>query len=531
MKKYQVLIVGCGPTGATLANLLRLSGWSVAVFDRDKDVFVAPRAMQIDPQTCRIFQSIGVQERLEENDARPALRHIFVDKNRRPLFEFLGDEDKEEHGHHIGGLRFHQPALERFLRDDFSKGAGVDTYLGYEVEEVDGEGERATLRARNLDTDHTETFDADYIIGADGGGSMCRKYIGAKRIDFNYSRQWIVMDMIVHDQSVWDSLIDRSEFRCREDAAVVFVKGSHNHVRLDFEVSGEKAKTFDKDDAFALISEYFDPSSVEFQRMVPYHFYAGMPEHWRKGRVLLAGDAAHLTSPFSGQGMNMGIRDAANLAFKIDLVLKGLADDRLMNSYEEERWENCEKVIKGATKRGVMISTGDWRGVLCRQILFGFAKLFPKVAVASSRRASIGFPYVDGLISDHDLAGHQFMQPALKTPHGKVVMMDDLIGHRFALIALRPASRSANQDWFEKALGGVVLALGDDFDDQEGRLQDYMKKHQVSSVLLRPDRYIFDAGNSTEDALEELKAKLRLYGHDPNTQVSEADASTAIPTE
>ena len=519
MRKYQVLIVGCGPTGATLANLLRQYGYSVAIFDRDKGIFAAPRAMQIDPHTCRIFQSIGVQARLEKEDARPAVRHIFVDPNRQPLFEFHTDEDTAEHGYHVGGMRFHQPSLEQFLREDFSKGTGVDAYLGYDVEVVDGEGEYARLQARNLEADEVEEFQADYIVGADGGGSLCRKYIGAKRIDFDYSRQWIVMDMILHDQALWDGIIDRSEFRCRENAAVVYVKGTHNHVRLDFEVGEERAKNFSKADALELISDYFDPSSVEFQRLTPYHFYAGMPEHWSRGRVFLAGDAAHLTSPFSGQGLNMGIRDAANLAFKFDLVFRGLADARLLESYEEERWENCEKVIKGATTRGLMISTGSWRGILRRKVLFSLAKLFPKIALKSSHHASVGYAYEQGVIGSHDIAGYLFFQPELLGLNGQPLLLDDLIGHRFALISLAPLSGLENRAWFERILGGVVLTLGQQFEDPSSRLQAYMTKHNVEHVLVRPDHYVFDAGDSADLLLEGLKLKLGEYGHDMSQQM------------
>ena len=511
MRKYHVLIVGCGPTGATLANLLRQYGYTVAIFDRDKEVFAAPRAMQIDPLTCRIFQSIGIQDRLMENDGRPALRHIFVDEDRRPLYETIAKHDTSEHGHHVGGVRFHQPTLERLLRDDFAKDKGVDAYLGYEVQSVNGDGGLATLRAKNLDTGEIEDFEADYLIGADGGGSLCRKYVSAERIDFNYSRQWIVMDMIIHDQALWDSLIDRSEFRCREDAAVVFVKGHHNHVRHDFEVSEEKARTFDREDAIALISEYFDPSSVEFQRMVPYHFYAGMPAKWRRGRVFLAGDAAHLTSPFSGQGMNMGIRDAANLAFKLDMIFKGLADDRLLDTYETERWENCEKVIKYATERGIMISTGSLRGRISRKMLFGLAKLFPQISTAASRRSSLGFPYLHGLIGDHELAGSMFFQPLMQKPDGDEILMDDLIGHRFALITASEELSSEIRNWFETTLGGLVLTLQKDFDEKNGHLRKYLKIHKASCVLLRPDRYVYDAGDSSDVLLKDPKNKLREY--------------------
>lgn len=510
--EFDVLIVGCGPSGATLANILRQRGRHVAIFDRDKEIFNTPRAMTIDGEACRIFQSIDVQDRLAEHDARAFLQHIFVDENRELLCKFnFGDREGVD-GYPAAGVRFHQPALEKFLREDFDKGVGVTQYLGREVENYETHDNGATLTARNIDTGETERYSGKFIVAADGGASKTRKFIGSQKVDFNYSRMWIVIDIILHDQKAWDNIHEASEFMCREDSAVVFVKGFHNHVRFDFEADKKMAEAFTEQDALTLIQKYIDvdPKAVEFLRVAPYHFYAGMPDKWRKGRVLLMGDAAHLTSPFSGQGLCMGIRDAANLGFKIDMILDGIVDDRLLDTYQEERWKHCEQIIAGASERGKMISASSRADKFKRYISFLIGRRAPKLAMELMRRSSIAFPYEQGLVGTHKLAGYLMIQPVVQNSGGQKMLMDEHIGNGFALISTREVN---NQDteWFRNNLGGTVNVVGQDMVDVDGKLAAYFDEHKIDCLLVRPDRYIYDAGQSGEAICSKLQRLLEGY--------------------
>lgn len=517
MTHYDVLIVGCGPVGATLANQLRQKGHSVAIFDRDMEVFHCPRAMMLDPESCRIYQEMGIMNRLAEKDARPAMRHLLVNAKRKPLMELNFEGLEGAFGYQGMGMMFHQPALERMLRDDFTSNSNpdgyVDAYYGYEVIEVASETEKATLKARNVDTGEISEFSGQFLIGSDGGASFCRKYLGAKRVDLNYSRRWIVMDVIVHDKDLWNSIPAQSEFMCRPDSAVVYVKGFHGHIRFDFEVTDEIAKTFGEDDARKLIANYFDPSSIEFQRIAPYHFYAGMPEHWRKGRVLLAGDAAHQTSPFQGQGLNMGIRDTVNLAFKLDLIFKGLAGDAILDTYEEERWENCEFVIQRASAGGITLSTSSKRQQLKRNLAFFIARSFPKRTMQKVNKGGHLVPYRNGFIGAHDLSGHRMIQPHVTTADGERLLLDDVIGSGFVLLKADGNDSEASEDaiWFEDVLGGKIFTIGQDLNDVDGKLADFFTAHNIQSVLMRPDRYIFSAGEDANKLISALRHSLSEY--------------------
>lgn len=513
MKNYDVLIVGCGPAGATLANLLRIRGYSVAIFDRDKEVFKVPRAMMLDSESCRIYQELGIEERLEKNDARHATRHLIVDSNREHLLTLNYDLVEGQYGYPPMGMMIHQPGLERLLRDDFKLDEGVDAFLGYEVSDVDGTRNLAKLKARNIDTNEISEFTGQYIIGADGGQSLCRQYIGAKRIDMNYSRKWIVIDITVHDDALWHSILPQGEYRCGPDSAIVYVKGFHNHLRFDCEVTEEIAKTFNEDDARKLISEYIDISSIEFQRIAPYNFYAGMPEAWRKGRVFVAGDAAHRTPPFSGQGLNMGVRDSANLAFKLDLIFRGLANDTFLNTYEEERWENCRQVIEQAANSGELISTTSKLDQFKRSCVFFLGRIFPKAMVEKASKTSHRFPYIKGFIGDHTLSGHLMIQPHVLTNEGKRVLLDEVTGNGFTLIQIQADSGEAAEDitWFTDVLGGKTFIIGKDFRDFDGKLFDFFTKNDIKNVLVRPDRYIFSAGESASELTSQLRKDLSAY--------------------
>ncbi|WP_240732891.1 FAD-dependent monooxygenase [Halioglobus maricola] len=518
-QKYDVLIVGCGPSGAILANLLKDKGYKVAIFDRDKEIFHAPRAMMLDVESCRILNGMGMFHRIMEKDGVPFLRHRFVSKNKKTLMSIRMPNNQVDLGYPESGVYWHQPAGEAMLRESFSKGDGqggsVDAFLGYEVLSVDGEGSEAKLIAKNPESGEEQSFVGQYLVGADGGASTCRKYLNAKRVDLNYSRDWIVMDLIIHDSQWWNAFREGSAFTCEPNAAVVVVKGLHGHIRMDFEQpSAQAAEAFTEEDAYQLIAEYLDVDreKIEIIRRQPYKFYAGMPDRWRRGRVFLAGDAAHQTSPFKGQGLNMGIRDTVNLSFKLDMVFKGLVNDSILDTYQEERWDNCAHLIEEATKGGLMLSTANWWEILVRDFTFMLGRMSNRLAYEMTKKTSSIAPYKNGLLGkQHSLSGARFFPPQVQSPDGRGALLDEIIGDRFALITREPVSGEA-VDWLHSELGGTSLTIGKDVIDASGKLTEYFVDNNAEAILLRPDYYIFDAGSDANAACCALRTQLTDYG-------------------
>ena len=521
---YDVAIIGCGPVGATLAAFLGDFGHSVVVFDRDTEVFPVPRAMGFDEETLRIFHDIGVlqpiidrrsichfQLDLVSPDGKvlmgPAIHGEPVD----PRFRMTNDDFFSQN-------LVHQPHAEEILRTELEATATVDVFLGHEVLEVDGSGDHGTVRARRPDG-AAATVTATYVVGCDGGRSMVRAAIGSDRIDLGYSEDWLVVDADA-DPDYFETIDEGAIFVRDVDLAAVVCKGLHRHVRFDALRLDGKADFRDADvdrdytdDSRELIGRFFDPDRMTITRQAPYRFYAGMPSRWRRDRLFVAGDAAHQTPPFAGQGLNMGMRDAANLAFKLDLVLSGRAPDRLLDTYETERKPACIATIKGAVHNGeLMRSTHPITSRLRDAMLFA-ARHSKVVAGLMHARGMRKPPYADGLLGVGAGAGAPFIRAEVEDADGDRRCLDDVVGVRFALITRGPANGAAIER-FRDEVRGVVVELGQDVRDVRGRLGRWLERNDATAVIVRPDRYVYDSGPDADalcsGLLRHIGAKQRV---------------------
>ncbi|MCU1639993.1 MAG: nmoA [Nocardia sp.] len=495
---YDVIIVGCGPTGATLANLLRVKGHRIAVFDRQQTVFDAPRAMLLDDESDRIIRDLGVRDAMVPQDIALFENHRIADKQHKPLLNV--------HLQDVGvslGWMFHQPTLETLLREQFIDDPAVHTYFGYDVDHVVTGPETAQVAATDTTTGQSAEFSARYIIGCDGAASTVRRAMGVARTDFGFSQSWVVVDARARDTDYFHSVPSGSEFMCRPDGAAIFAKGCRQHLRFDFQVTPVPGKTDWTADAREHIAEYLELSKIDIVRVSPYTWYASMPQRWRQDRLLLAGDAAHQTPPFAGQGLNMGLRDAVNLAFKLDLVLHGRAPEKLLDTYEQERWKNCATVIKASVATGKLITSNRPINVALRSMVM-FAGRHSKYVVRARARMEVRKkPYRQGLIGGrHKTSGSLMISPDVRTPDG-VSTLDHVAGNDFLLLATSPP-RGPAVDAFSDRLSGRIRVIGRDVDSPEGVLQRWFAKSRASAVLIRPDHYIFDAGNNPDDLCARL---------------------------
>jgi len=326
-----VAIVGLGPTGATLANLCGMFGLRTVVYERSLAPYSQPRACHLDAEIARVFQQCGFEEQLSALLSESAGME-YVDGTGRQLFNFEGFHRKPLLGWHEDYV-FLQPELEVVLRGGLARYDHVEVRLGSEV--VDP--------LALLD-------DAQWVVACDGGGGRTREQLGIGFADLGYDEQWLVVDVMLHHEPTppLPSIIQQV---CDPSRLATFVPGHGAHRRWEFQIHGAELP-----DPWSLLEPWgVTPDHGELVRAVPYRFHALVADRWRggpDGRVLLAGDAAHMMPPFMGQGMCSGVRDAANVAWKLAEVVSGKSPAELLDAYERERRPHTEAVVAMSVAAG-----------------------------------------------------------------------------------------------------------------------------------------------------------------------------------
>ena len=449
-----VVIVGYGPVGAVLANLLGRDGIDVAVFEPSHDVYHLPRAAHFDDEVMRVFQSIGLASAVLRT-AAPVRGMDFVAADGTVLFGFSADDRPRRHGWEAGYM-FYQPDLETELRAAIERRPSVDVHLGHEVVALVPDDDGVAVTVRNTSTGAVTTARAAYVVGCDGARSFVRRELGIELDDSGFDQPWLVVDtMLRADAHV--ELPDRILQICDPRRPTTFVPSAGAHRRWEFmAVDGETA-----DDLLdpVRIAELLAPwvtvgCDVDVIRTAVYSFHALVARSWRRGRVLLAGDAAHQMPPFLGQGMCAGIRDTANLSWKLAMVLDGRATDGLLDTYQQEREAHVRAIIELAVSLGGIIQTTD-----------------PAIAAArdESLRSSAGaageapgMPALGRALGHGTSAavGRPFPQPAPGD--------DEQLGHGFA--AVGPLAPSSGIE----AIGGRSI-----------------RRPAGPTTIVRPDRYVY----------------------------------------
>lgn len=333
--RYDVAVIGLGPTGATLANLCGLYGLRTVVYERSTAPYSQPRACHLDAEIARVFQQCGFEAQLHGLLTESAGME-YVDRNGERLFNFEDFHRQPLLGWHEDYV-FLQPQLERMLRDGLVQYPHVDVRLGSEVADP----------LALLD-------DVTYVIACDGGGGRTREQLGVGFVDLGYDEQWLVVDIRLRRQPA-PPLPTIIQQVCDPARLATFVPGHDTHRRWEFQLHGAE-----RPDTWSLLSAWgVTPDHGELVRDVAYRFHALVADRWRAGpdgRVFLAGDAAHMMPPFMGQGMCSGVRDAANLAWKFAEVVNGVSPVDLLDSYERERRPHTESVVAMSVAAGQTLS-------------------------------------------------------------------------------------------------------------------------------------------------------------------------------
>jgi 3-(3-hydroxy-phenyl)propionate hydroxylase len=507
---YDVAVVGCGPVGALAANLLGQAGLSVLVLEQEREPHPLPRAVHLDHEMMRIFQSAGLVDRLA-----PLMReteghlHIGADGG---VIRYLGTAGRAKRFGWANDYFFYQPELEAQLRAAMARFPKVELRLGAQLDDLVQDADGVTLTLHDGRQPR-----ARYVIACDGARSAVRKALGVKLDDLDFEEPWLVIDAEVDGPIVFPAftgvpedanLQQLSVMLCdpRRPATIVPGRGSHRRWEFMLLPGEDDAAMMQPATVEALIAPWVEGSAYKIVRAATYRFHGLVAERWQVDRVFLAGDAAHQTPPFFGQGMCHGLRDISNLAWKLALVLDGRAAQALLDTYQPERDPHVRGVIGAAVGAGRYICQLDPALAAKRD-----AELRAAMAAAKpgATAADLIPRYQAGVVRPE--AGERFIQPRIGE-----TLLDDVTGGGFVLLSrdAEPlADLTPEQAATWKTLGAKAFSLVADLVDTDGAIDAWLAGKDAQAVLLRPDAYVYglvDAATDLPTLIDHLAADLWL---------------------
>jgi 3-(3-hydroxy-phenyl)propionate hydroxylase len=530
---YDALILGFGPTGATLANLLARSGLEIAVVDAAREVYDKPRAITFDHEVMRVFQACGRAHEIAPFTApHPGTHYLGVDG------EIIKKFDPLPPPHPLGWTPtscFVQPQVEALLRAGVTDVSNVDILLGEPAVAFAQDDNGVTLTLRD-----GRSLRARYLLACDGANSFVRKQLDVPLEDLAFDEWWLVVDVrLVREAELPAKCVQY----CWPSRPSTFVLGPGNLRRWEIKLlPGEAPEEFGQpDNVKRQLARFVDLDAIEIWRSAVYRFHALLAERWREGRVFLLGDACHQTPPFLGQGMCAGIRDAANLAWKLALVLRDGASDALLDSYQRERAPHVRTLVATAKEFGQII--GELDADVARKRDERLRGQLERGEAETIRQRYV--PDLAAGVIDHRNrgkgAGTLFVQPHVQQPAG-AVLLDDVLPFGFLIVAtsadalagMKPAARAA---WRRLRGERAVLhppdradgALGDgvrELIETDGLFTAWAKSHGCTAAVVRPDRYVFGLARDVAE-LNRLVADVhcQVFGSDAPAQVAREQAN------
>ncbi|RZU74951.1 3-(3-hydroxy-phenyl)propionate hydroxylase [Micromonospora kangleipakensis] len=517
---YDVAVVGGGPSGLTAAALLARQGWKVVVFEKHSGRYGLPRAGHVDHEVLRILQGVEAHQ--------PVIDDEFV----QTTYEWRNGSGQTLLRFDFGGVSvsgfkpdtmMYQPVLEDALYDSLAVADTATVLHSSTVTAVEQEDEG--VRITVADTvyspagepepgQRSRTYSAKFVIAADGARSQIRdEVLRTGRVDKGFNEEWLDVDV-----RILRPLPEGIDGQWCDPARPMYIGalGKRYHRFECALLPGETAEQALRPEmAWEVMGTYgVGPDDVEIVRQIVYTFEARLADVWRTERVFLLGDAAHTMPPFMGQGLCSGIRDASNLAWKLDLVMRGAAEPSLLDTYQQERYPHVEHWIDTSITVGSISQVLDPEIAAARdaQLLAGELPPLPPPP-----RLISGALSCDGSGLSRPPVGELFPQAEVNVGD-RSGLLHDVVGHGFLLVSaggppnLDDAARAVLQ-----TLCARVLVLGDGTDgtvrDETGRIRAFFADNQISAALVRPDYYVSSAATTMDcasDAVREVAAPLSL---------------------
>ncbi|MDM4769164.1 bifunctional 3-(3-hydroxy-phenyl)propionate/3-hydroxycinnamic acid hydroxylase [Solimonas sp. SE-A11] len=517
-----VLVVGYGPVGAAIGCLLGRYGVRTLIIDKAPDILTQPRAIALDNEALRILQMVGLDEQAFERVAIPQVRMHSPYVGQFGQVNSAGAIDG-----HAKLVTFYQPALEAALRRLVDAQAMVQTACGVELLELVDDGGGVTARLRDA-SGVERRLRAGFVVGADGAASFVRRSIGQDFGGATYPEDWLIVDALDVPRP-----IDHIEFICDPRRPIPHMPAPGRRERWEFMLApGETREQMESDARIGeLLRPWGEPGQMKIERRAVYRFHARCCERFSRGRVFLAGDAAHITPPFVGQGLVAGLRDAANLCWKLAAVVQGRATPAILDSYDQERRPHARAMIGLAKLMGRMVMP---RNALVAILTHGTVRLIRLLPPLRRLLDDLGIKpknrFDKGLFARGGgrlPRGGQLPQGWVRDAQGRIRLSDDLLGDGPVLLGfgLHPHHQLDEQRcraW--TAAGGRMLQIchrsqslhrGDDAaEDLTGALLPGAAPFGWL-VVLRPDRVVLHDGPADEAARLVDESLVLLQGPAP----------------
>ena len=520
-QKTDVIIIGAGPTGLLLANLLGNMNVSVIIVEKNKTTVNEPRAVSIDDESMRALQAANLSKEIEGILVR-GYGSIYKGP-RGDVFASVKPFDKE-YGFDKRNA-FQQPELEDILNKSLANYKNVNALFGFQMYEFTQKNELVFTTLKN--TDGLEiSIESKFMIGCDGAHSSVRKLLDINLKGGSFVEPWLIIDLCNTKNRC-----SHTEVFCNPKRSCITLPGPNGVRRYEFKLnSGEDPKKVIEEQFVRDLLQSVGPDRDEkIRRVKVYTFHARVAEKWRDKSVFLAGDAAHLTPPFAGQGMNSGLRDAHNLAWKLDEVLKNRSKLGILDSYESERTPHAWSMIDLAIKMGrIMMPKSRIQGFIIRNGfkllgLYGPARdYFSQMKYKPKPRFLTGLIWPDNRSGKNTLIGRMIFQNLLEDFEGKLNLLDDILPDKPALIIF---SRKPERAVCEKLLfdigneGASIIGITPEdtkaiktmlpiFRDKSRHFSRKPYPYYLDYVLLlRRDRYI--AASCKIENIDDMRPKIK----------------------
>lgn len=521
-----VLIVGMGPVGAVAANLAGKWGLKTLAVDKMLEIYDKPRAFGLDQEVMRVFDNIGIGERIAAH-VMPYRTSEYQTTGGAVLKRIAPAGTPYPLGW-APNYVFSQPAVEGALRANLASFPEVSVELGTEVLSVEQNGDVASVLLRDRDG-RERRVGARHVLACDGGTSPLRTSLGLQMEDLEFDEPWMVVDVMVTPEVAARLPAVNIQF-CETARPCTYIVGPGLHRRWEFMINDDETPGgIQQPEAIRqLLSRWMAPGEYELWRASAYRFHALILKKWREDNLFFLGDAAHMTPPFMAQGMCQGIRDAANLVWKLAMVRQGLAAPALLDTYQQERLPHVRQTTLVTRELGRVICERDPARAAERD-----ARMLAEMAAASGPtvRQSLIPGLGAGLLAAQDATGARgllFPQPRVDDSEGRSGLLDRFTGARFVLVAAAGASVTPLLEEIRSwdsldALPLAVVTLSDSSQpplppygvrEHDGVLRQWMTAHGCQYALVRPDHYVYGGAAGLREGLDLLKSlRLALGGN------------------